>query len=73
MSRPTNRTALREEANRSGAAQPGTQRQGGHRAHAVDLVHEHPGAVHVPGGGQQPPAQPVNMLVDGVHHRQGRC
>jgi len=34
-------------------------------------VHEHPGAVHVPGGGQQPPAQPVNVLVDGVHHRQG--
>jgi hypothetical protein len=56
-----------------GAAQPGAQRQGGHRPHAVDLVHEHAGAVCVPGGGQQPFAEPVQVLVQGPASRSGRC
>jgi len=54
-----------------GAAQPGAQGQGGHRPHAVDLVHEYAGAVYVPGGGQQSFAEPVEVFVQGLHHGQG--
>jgi len=62
MSSPTNRTALREEENRS--APPS-------RADAVDVVHQRPCALHPAGGAQQPPAQPFEMLGEYVH--DGQC
>jgi hypothetical protein len=34
-------------------------------------MHQRPGAFHPSGGGQQPAAQPVEVLGEDVHHREG--
>ena len=70
MSSPVNRTALREEENRSG---PPSQAHNANDVNAPDTVdsgHQRTGTVDVPGRGYQPPAQPIQMLRHGIHNGQ---
>ena len=57
MSRPTNRTALRDEENRPAPPSQAHSASAVIGPDAVDVVHQRPGAVQVPGGRQQPAAQ----------------
>jgi hypothetical protein len=73
MSKPTNRTAVRGEVNRSAQPSQAHKRQRVEWADAVDVVHQRPRAGHTPGGGKQSAAQPIQVLGVSVHDWPERC